>query len=228
MDNPSAVVLTLLIEDSPTSVEVMKRCLKKSSHAYLVKEAGTMAEARLALRNGCFDLVLLDLMLPNGEGLALVREVRALVPDKALVVVTGLTDKEIAIGALKAMADEYIVKGGESDEAVLLMLTKALARAAGRREFAGIGLQRVAERIDRTLKECETVESLPPFNAADASAAAAVDIIALAASKAKELVSVAAEAAEGMIRHSEMHAREVLKSAAVTAREMSKETTKQT
>ena len=71
-----------------------------------------MAEARdyLAQTAPTYDLVLADLRLPDGSGLELLNEIREQALPVAVVVLTGSGDAEAVVAALKAGADDYLVK----------------------------------------------------------------------------------------------------------------------
>jgi len=74
-------VRVLLIEDNPTTALVLEGLLETSPVTeYVVTTVGSFAEARERLAQQPWELVLLDLVLPNGAGIELVRRVKALAP----------------------------------------------------------------------------------------------------------------------------------------------------
>ena len=79
--------LVLLIDDEASIQFGFSTYLNKTG--YQVQTAGTITEARLKLAQGCFDIILLDLSLPDGNGLDLIAEIRINYPEVALVVITG-------------------------------------------------------------------------------------------------------------------------------------------
>ncbi len=82
---------------------------------------GTLAEARAALREGAPDLVLLDLMLPDGDGRDLARELRASGSDVPIIMLTARgTELERVVG-LELGADDYVVKPFSGAEVVARM-----------------------------------------------------------------------------------------------------------
>jgi DNA-binding response OmpR family regulator len=79
----------LLVEDDPTTVSALRRLL--SSRGYDPTIATSLAEAR-ALVDQSHDVVILDLMLPDGDGAGLLRHVRAAGLPARVVVTTGIDD----------------------------------------------------------------------------------------------------------------------------------------
>jgi PAS domain S-box-containing protein len=110
----------LLIEDNPGDVRLIKEMLAEAGTGDIGIESAESLSAGIDLlaRNN-FDVVLLDLGLPDSQGLATLGRLYAGVPDIAIVVLTGHGDEAIAIEAVKQGAQDYLVKG-EVDEKLLL------------------------------------------------------------------------------------------------------------
>lgn len=101
----------LYVEDSGSDAELARIELRRHDPAALLEVAPSLAEARRLLASGrAFDLALLDLRLPDGNGLELLREIRERRQPLAVVVLTGAGDEETAIAALKTGADDYLAK----------------------------------------------------------------------------------------------------------------------
>ena len=81
-----------------------------------VETAATLAEAHAALQKREPDLVLCDLMLPDGSGLDLLREIKSQNPSIAVIMITAHTSTKSAVEALKAGAHDYIAKPFDIDE----------------------------------------------------------------------------------------------------------------
>jgi len=88
-----------------------------------------MSDAILHLQNGGVDIVLLDMGLPDAQGLETVRRAHAAAPQVPLIVLTGLDDEEQIVEAIKEGAQDYIVKGHIENRA----LPRALRHAIGRK-----------------------------------------------------------------------------------------------
>jgi signal transduction histidine kinase len=102
----------LIIEDNPGDARLICEMIDedKSIQAKLL-HVGTLQEAEKHLAGQPVDLILLDLGLPDAQGLDAIQRVRALAPDIPLVVLTGLDDNEQAAQSLQQGAQDYLVKG---------------------------------------------------------------------------------------------------------------------
>lgn len=113
----------LLIEDDVSFCKLLEKFLTKN--AYTVTASFSAAEARIALKNETFDLVLTDLRLPDDDGIGLMTEIKGLFPDTPVILMTGYSDVNTAVKAIKNGASDYISKPFNPDE-VLLVITNAL------------------------------------------------------------------------------------------------------
>ena len=103
----------LYVEDNPRDAEITQRVLSKATPPIEVELAPTIeaALARLSLLSSQpLDLVMTDMNLKDGDGLSLLIEIREKAMPVAVVVVTGVGDEDTAVTALKARADDYVVK----------------------------------------------------------------------------------------------------------------------
>jgi len=98
----------LLVDDEPGIRLGFTGYLKDAGCT--VRAAASLAEARLALSEGRYDVVLLDLRLPDGSGLDFIHELRDATPNVAIVVITGYGDIPIAVNALRLGADNFLTK----------------------------------------------------------------------------------------------------------------------
>mgnify|MGYP000882064453 CR=1 FL=1 len=101
---------------------------------YRVMEAATAEEARSRFGQGP-ELVLLDVRLPDGDGVALLGEFKAAEPDLPVILVTAHGTVENAVLAMRSGAYDYISKPF-SMEVILLVLRRALEAASMRRELS--------------------------------------------------------------------------------------------
>jgi len=113
----------LLIEDDISFCKLLERFLIKK--AFEVTIAFSAEEARLAIKNESFDLILTDLRLPDSDGIGLMKEFKNSNPDIPVVLMTGYSDVNTAVKAIKNGAADYISKPFNPDE-VLLVITNAL------------------------------------------------------------------------------------------------------
>ncbi len=116
----------LLVDDEPAIVRVVTPILRH--HGFQVASAGTVAEAMRAHAEWRPDLILLDLGLPDADGLEVVRAVRA--TDATPIVILSVRDSEPAkVTALDAGADDYLTKPFGAEE-LLARIRVALRHAA--------------------------------------------------------------------------------------------------
>ncbi|MEO0539281.1 MAG: response regulator [Cyanobacteria bacterium P01_A01_bin.105] len=101
----------LLVEDSGSDAQLVEAIIGASDwgqphldHAVRLDQALQMIGANT------YDVVLLDLHLPDGHGVSLIRSVKQLAPQMAVVVLTGLQDQATATAALQEGAQDYVVK----------------------------------------------------------------------------------------------------------------------
>jgi DNA-binding NtrC family response regulator len=105
-DAPSSGVL--VVEDEDAIREGLSRALRTVATSVCV--VGDLAEARRALAGRAFDCVLLDLRLPDGDGLDLLTEIRAREDPPPVVVATSFDDGERIIRAIRLGAFDYLTK----------------------------------------------------------------------------------------------------------------------
>src|SRR5271156_7001615 len=91
-------------------------------------QAGTMVEAEQILALRSVDVILLDLGLPDAQGLGAVRRAHAAAPRLPLVVLTGLDDESLASYALQEGAQDYLIKGQIETRGLLRSLRYAIER----------------------------------------------------------------------------------------------------
>ena len=112
----------LVVDDDASIRDGLARALTRQG--YTVSLAGSLAEARTHLGKGGHDAVLLDIRLGDGDGLELLKEVRATMPDLPVIMATAYGDSARAITAMKRGAFEYLTKPFD-----LPQLNATLARA---------------------------------------------------------------------------------------------------
>lgn len=120
----------LYVEDDPHDADLAQHELARFAPYIKLEVAPTLREARnrLANPNAAYDLVLVDLRLPDGSGLELLEEIRERAQPVAVVILTGVGDEETAVAALKAGADDYVAKRNDYLARLPLTLEAALER----------------------------------------------------------------------------------------------------
>jgi diguanylate cyclase (GGDEF)-like protein/PAS domain S-box-containing protein len=101
----------LLVEDNPGDARLLREMFdEQGSHGTKLTVVPSMGEAEKYLAEHTVDIVLLDLGLPDVQGLEVVRRAHAAAPRVPLVVLTGLDDESLAAQALQEGAQDYLVK----------------------------------------------------------------------------------------------------------------------
>lgn len=157
-----------LIDDHEMVREGLKRMLANYHDLAIVGEAGTATEAVEAVRTTAADVVLLDLQLPDGQGLDVLPDLLALPHPPAVLVLTVHDDHDLVLGAARRGARGYVLKHTSHEE-----LATAVRRvAAGGHYFSpdvvGTLVQgelNAQDRLRLTTRELEVlrllVEGLP-------------------------------------------------------------------
>jgi two-component system OmpR family response regulator len=104
----------LLVEDDPGLGRAVQDQILAEGHG--VDRVMTMADARACVDGVAYDLILLDLMLPDGSGLKLLRELRARGSVTPVIILTARDRITERIEGLNAGADDYLVKPFDLDE----------------------------------------------------------------------------------------------------------------
>jgi len=133
----------LVVDDEPNARGALSTIL--AEEGYTVTEAGDGVEALSILRNAGADLVLADVRMPRMDGLTLLREARDSGIDAAFVVMTAFGSIEMAVDAMRAGAENFLVKPLDA-QAVLVVIEKALEKRRLIHEAASLRV-RVRERV---------------------------------------------------------------------------------
>ena len=119
----------LLIEDNPGDARLLREMLnERVQHRTELSYATTMREAETQLAERAFDIILLDLGLPDAEGLEAVRRTHSAAPHTALVVLTGLDDESLAAQVVQEGAQDHLIKGQIETRGLLRAMGYAIER----------------------------------------------------------------------------------------------------
>ena len=119
----------LLVEDDPAGAELVKLLVEDGPGPRLdLQVAETMAEAKRHLAEGGWDVVLLDLSLPDAQGMDTIAQVVAAGPDVPIVVLTGDDDEAVAVSSVREGAQDYLVKGSFDGDLLLRAVRYAIER----------------------------------------------------------------------------------------------------
>ncbi|MGA2844595.1 MAG: EAL domain-containing protein [Candidatus Acidiferrales bacterium] len=124
-----SIKMLLIVEDNPGDARLLREMFnEQGSHNTELTHAECMSEAEQHLAERAFDVVVLDLGLPDAQGLEAVRRAHAAAPRVPLVVLTGLDDESLAAEALQEGAQDYLIKGQIETRGFLRSLRYAMER----------------------------------------------------------------------------------------------------
>jgi len=120
----------LLVEDNPADADLLAELLEVSVGVeWELVSVEFLHQAIAQLGKQCFDIVLLDLSLPDSHGLETLTRLREVAPDAAMVVMTGLDDEAIGLEAVRLGAQDYIVKGQITTQLLVRTIRYAIERS---------------------------------------------------------------------------------------------------
>jgi two-component system response regulator HydG len=122
----------LVIDDDPVFRLMLETFLTKNN--FLVTSVGTSAEALRTLKKALFSLCLVDLRLPDSNGLDLLKEIKKISPGLPLILMTSFVDVRTAVKAIKSGAYEYITKPVNTDELILAIQSALKTEEKGVKE----------------------------------------------------------------------------------------------
>jgi diguanylate cyclase (GGDEF)-like protein len=119
----------VLIEDNPGDAVLVREMLRASWQGeFAFEHFNRISAARERLLADPATCILLDLSLPDAQGLEAVDRVQAVAPDVPIVVLTGLDDEELALRAVQGGAQDYLIKGRVDDHLVSRSVRYAIER----------------------------------------------------------------------------------------------------
>jgi len=123
-------IRVLLLEDNPGDARLLLELVRDSGAGHVKLEHASSLDAALErLRVERFDVVLLDLSHPDERSLATITRVHAHTPNIPIVVLTGLDDESLAVKAVRAGAQDFLIKGRVNGD----LLVRSMRYAAERR-----------------------------------------------------------------------------------------------
>jgi sigma-B regulation protein RsbU (phosphoserine phosphatase) len=154
-----ADVALLLIEDDPDFATVLRTILELEA-GLDVRCARSVAEGLRAFAKAPADIILLDLGLPDSDGLATLDRVRQGAPDAPVVVLTGVDDEALAMEAVRRGAQDYLVKTEVRTRSLIRVLRYAMERHALHAELARhtAEIERRNARVEEELKLAREIQ----------------------------------------------------------------------
>lgn len=129
MSDRSTQARVLLIEDNEADRRLVEELLAAAPGGLFGVEAvATLSAGIEAGQASTPDAILLDLGLPDAEGMEALRQVHFAVPDVPIVVLTGLDDEQLGLAALQEGAQDYLLKVGLTAQSLRVGVRHAMAR----------------------------------------------------------------------------------------------------
>ncbi|MGZ5243845.1 MAG: ATP-binding protein [Bacteroidia bacterium] len=145
----------LLIEDNLGDARLIEIMLRDAgTQPYQVTSTDTFQKGTELLKNNGFDLVLLDLSLPDSFGIDTITNANLSAPNVPIIVLTGRNDEEFALEVVKAGAQDYLVKG-QIDSS---LLSRAIRYAMKRKEME-VNLRDSNRRIEESESRLNVIVS---------------------------------------------------------------------
>lgn len=161
--------LDVLVVETSCSPHLVDNWLLTSGMAEMtgLQRTETLADALDILAESIPDLILLDLHLPDGEGLAVFRALQRAAPETPIIIMSGRTDEDLALSAMREGAQDYIVKVDQRHNPLLYSLRLALERIK-RQEVESL-LRNAGEQlaIAQTVQEHLYPETSPDLSGFD-------------------------------------------------------------
>lgn len=156
-NNANAPIRVLLVDDNPNDRALTLRELRRAFPALSAQEIADLDSLQRAIEEGGFDAVITDYQLRWTDGLNVLRAVKARYPDCPVIMFTGTGTQEVAVTAMKAGLDDYVIKAPSHYLRLPAAVGSALERAETRRRVAHLEQERdrllVQERAAREAAE---------------------------------------------------------------------------
>jgi signal transduction histidine kinase len=123
----------LIVDDEAIIRDLCSKALK----GFRVLEAADGEEALRVFKKGGVDVILTDVMMPTMDGIELLKKLKEMEPTLVVIVMTGYTDKDVILNALKADADDFITKPLNLLQ-LRTAIDKALVKKALKEEIANL------------------------------------------------------------------------------------------
>ncbi len=122
-------IKVLLVEDEPSYATLLGMILKEGiAPRFSPTHASCLKEAIEKLGQSTYDVILLDLTLPDRSGIASYEDAQAAAPVTPIIVLTGLDDQELALQAVREGAQDFVVKGQADGKMLARIIRYAIER----------------------------------------------------------------------------------------------------
>lgn len=156
-------VKILLIEDNLAEARLLQEFLKQAkSHEFSLVHVKRLGEALQELRRETYDVILLDLTLPDSEGLASLAPLITQAPSLPIVVLTNTNDDELALEAVRRGAQDYLVKRQVNSDLLIRSLCYAIERKQVLETLRAVN-EKLEIRVQERTAELVKVQEISQF-----------------------------------------------------------------
>ena len=148
----------ILVVDDERCVRLLLRRLFQT-HGFEVEEAETAREAEAAFRANVPDLVIVDYLLPDSDGLQLIEALRRIDQRVPLIMLTGKSSIDLAVSAVKAGAEQFVVKPFEN-AVMMVVVQRALESYRDRRRRLALSARESRQELDPFVGESAAIRAL--------------------------------------------------------------------
>lgn len=147
----------LLVEDNPADARLVQETLletaggQPSRSRFRLTVADCLSAGQDLLTQGNVDVILLDLSLPDSDGLDTLLNISAQAPTLPIIVMTGLDDESVTMGALQAGAQDYLIKGELDSNLLVRAIRYAIERKKA--ELALREHEKQLQQLNQTLEQ---------------------------------------------------------------------------
>ena len=147
VEDSQANVSVLLVEDSEADSALFAEKLNRSERAdYTLKTSPTLAEASQALRENRADVVVVDLGLPDSDGIETLRRLYAEIPSVPIIVITGQSTSSLGVKAIQEGAQDFLIKDEITTDTVARAIHYAVERSRIQAELEAARFREEQER----------------------------------------------------------------------------------
>lgn len=157
------LITVLIVEDNPGDVDLIKALFAQvRTPKFQVEAAEDLNSAIARLYHQPFDVVLLDLCLPDSNGLDTLKDLQNHHPDLPIVVLTGLADEDFAVDIVRQGAQDYLVKGQITPDLLVRSLRYAIERSLSEQKLRQTqqALHQANQELERRVQEQTQAVSL--------------------------------------------------------------------
>jgi putative nucleotidyltransferase with HDIG domain len=163
--NKAKTIIILLLEDNPADVRLICELLIDSSEKFEINCVDRLSAGLEYIANHAIDAILMDLGLPDSQGLDTIESVRANKPSVPIIVLTGLDDETIAIEAVRRGAQDYLIKGSLTGNMLSRVIRYAIERKNAEKELKQ-SLEKLTRALSGTIRAMAiVVETRDPYTA---------------------------------------------------------------